>query len=82
MRLLDIGLNALIQGHTGYSSGAAAVGAGALAILGLAMATSWQNKLIHKLEGLPSFSPYPVGALYREFLDEFDLGTIDDDLLT
>jgi len=68
MRLIDIGLNALIQGHTGYSSGAAAVGAGALAILGLAMATSWQNKLIQKLEGLPSFSPYPMGALYGEYL--------------
>ena len=81
MRLIDVGLNALVQGHTSYSSGAA-VGAGALALLGLAMATSWQNKLIHKLEGLPSFSPYPVGVLYREFLDESGLGTIDDDLLT
>ena len=67
MRLIDIGLNALVQGHTGYSSGAA-VGAGALALLGLAMATSWQNKLIHKLEGLPSVSPYSVGALYGEYL--------------
>jgi len=74
MRLVDIGLNALIQGHTGYSSGAAVVGAGALAVLGLAMATSWQNKLIHKLEGVPSFSPYPVGALYREFLDDLNKG--------